>query len=563
MPVNDPGNVVEFSEVMSEIITIIENSEVESCIILGDFNAHPGTVFDNEVLNFCTDGNLIPADMQLLGRDSDTYTFVSDINGGRRWLDHCLVTESVLPLVSGVEVLTDVYWSDHFPLLVKCNLAMMKPMVHMSNKPCNKVVWGNRNEQQIRMYSNICNGKLKCIDFPSEFNSCCDTRCADLQHREVIDRFYDNIVSSLSQAAIESFLIKKGGRGGYIVGWNKHVKDAHREARLRFSEWVLHGKPSSGVFYNAMAESRILFKSKLKFCQNNQEQIQMDILASHHKSKKFGNFWKHTNKLNHRQGLPASIQGVVDPKQIANLFQERFRVQSPLQETQMMLGAGSVGSEAPFKVSSEDVSSIIENMTRGKSPGHDGLSIEHLLYAGVHLSRVLSMFFTFCIRHSYLPNELMKSIVVPIVKNKTGENSDICNYRPISLATVIAKVLDGVLERQLCKYVNVNEAQFGFRPGLSTENAILALKHTVRYYTDRRTPVYAAFLDLSMAFDTVIYSKLWSKLRDTTLPGDLIGVFEYWYSHQNNQVRWGDALSDPYTMECGVRQGGADLSHSL
>lgn len=50
-------------------------------------------------------------------------------------------------------------------------------------------------------------------------------------------------------------------------------------------------------------------------------------------------------------------------------------------------------------------------MTKGKSPGHDGLSIEHLQNAGVHLPRVLSMLFTFCLGHNYLPDDLMKTIV--------------------------------------------------------------------------------------------------------------------------------------------------------
>ncbi|KOB64375.1 RNA-directed DNA polymerase from mobile element jockey, partial [Operophtera brumata] len=75
-------------------------------------------------------------------------------------------------------------------------------------------------------------------------------------------------------------------------------------------------------------------------------------------------------------------------------------------------------------------------MKRGISPGHDGLSKEHLQHAGVHLRRVLAMLFSFCIGHSYLPQDLMKTVVVPIIKNRTGEASDKSKYRPISLATV-------------------------------------------------------------------------------------------------------------------------------
>lgn len=145
---------------------------------------------------------------------------------------------------------------------------------------------------------------------------------------------------------------------------------------------------------------------------------------------------------------------------------------------------------------------------------------------------------------------------MPIVKNKTGEVSDKANYRPISLATITAKVLDGLLQRQLDHYVKLNDAQFGFRPGLSTECAVLSLKHTVGYYTQRNTPVYAAFLDLSKAFYLVSYDIPWNKLRDTGVPVELIRIFKYWYGSQTNQVRWLGTLSDEYRLECGVRQGG-------
>ncbi|CAG9094257.1 unnamed protein product [Plutella xylostella] len=149
----------------------------------------------------------------------------------------------------------------------------------------------------------------------------------------------------------------------------------------------------------------------------------------------------------------------------------------------------------------------------------------------------------------------MKTIVVPVVKNRTGDLSDSNNYRPISLATVIAKVLDSLLNKHLDKCLRLHSGQFGFRAGLSTESAIMCLKQTVQYYTSRKTPVYACFLDLSKAFDRVSFDILWDKLAKE-MPQELVSVFRYWYDNQVNTVRWSNSSSGEYRLGCGVRQGG-------
>lgn len=77
------------------------------------------------------------------------------------------------------------------------------------------------------------------------------------------------------------------------------------------------------------------------------------------------------------------------------------------------------------------------------------------------------------------------------------------NYRWISLATVMAKVLDNLLRFPLDKHLIISDTQFGFSSSLSTDTAILYLKQTVHYYSIRKTPVYGCYLDLSEAFDLV------------------------------------------------------------
>ena len=221
-----------------------------------------------------------------------------------------------------------------------------------------------------------------------------------------------------------------------------------------------------------------------------------------------------------------------------------------------MNDAESCQSESSIRFNCKEIKDAIKNMKRGKSPGHDGLSIEHLQNAGIHMPGVLTMFFNLCKGHSYVPQEMLDTIVVSIVKNRTGDIADKGNSRPISLATVKAKVFDSVLDSRIGGYVQLHDSQFGFRSKLSTESAIFALKHAVKYYSDRKTPVYACFLDLSKAFDLVSYDILWEKLRKSGISESLISILSIWYDNQRNFVKWLNALSEPYKFGCGVRQGG-------
>lgn len=51
----------------------------------------------------------------------------------------------------------------------------------------------------------------------------------------------------------------------------------------------------------------------------------MDIIAEHDKSKNFSQVWKSTNKLKPKASLPASVEGLIALRDVANLFRNNFR----------------------------------------------------------------------------------------------------------------------------------------------------------------------------------------------------------------------------------------------
>jgi hypothetical protein len=101
-----------------------------------------------------------------------------------------------------------------------------------------------------------------------------------------------------------------------------------------------------------------------------------------------------------------------------------------------------------MKVSPQQISHCISQLDLHKAAGIDGLSAEALLHAHTRLYTLLSLCFNACFTHGFLPECLLDTFIIPIVKNKCGDMTDPNNYRPIAITNVMSKVLELlILER--------------------------------------------------------------------------------------------------------------------
>ena len=132
----------------------------------------------------------------------------------------------------------------------------------------------------------------------------------------------------------------------------------------------------------------------------------------------------------------------------------------------------------------------------------------------------------------------MKTIIIPLIKNKSGDTSNVNKYRPIALVTVASKIFEIILLEMLTPYLNTTDNQFGFKKGHSTDHCIFALKNVIQYYKSNNSPVYSCFLDVSKAFDRVNHWTLFRKLLNRGVPVVLIHIMLYWYRTQTFCFEW-------------------------
>ena len=103
----------------------------------------------------------------------------------------------------------------------------------------------------------------------------------------------------------------------------------------------------------------------------------------------------------------------------------------------------------------------------------------------------------------------MDSVVLPQVKNKCGDLTDVDNYRAIAkiFQTIILHDINDVDD-------NTDMYHFGFKKEHSTGMCTCVAKCTTDYYLKRGSYVFACFVDFQKAFDTVNYWKLFSQMLD-------------------------------------------------
>ena len=136
-------------------------------------------------------------------------------------------------------------------------------------------------------------------------------------------------------------------------------------------------------------------------------------------------------------------------------------------------------------VTVDDTICAIKELPSNKSYWYDGLMSKHFKYASYRLYVLIAIFLQSTMKHGFLPQQFMTTMLVLILKNKQtnkqtkNNNGDIAsksNYRPIALSTVASKILETILVNHFEEYIVTRENQFAHKKVLSTDISIFTIK---------------------------------------------------------------------------------------
>ena len=491
-------------------------------------------------------------------------------------IDRVFVNAALRTSIVSLSIIDSVInQSDHRPITCQFKFECARPAVDNKaslprSRPRYASRWDKANTDDYYRESYVY---LQHIQADDCFTSC-RMSCDHIVHIVAIDSMYTRIRCALQQAELHT--VPHIPVHGLRPLWNDYLDELKDKSIFWGNMWKNAGKPKFGHIFSIKSACALKYKNAVKHAVYEYEHKFDDSLYDHYIHKEPSEFWKcWSRKFNRAKmgNLPNNVNGVSDDTAIANEFMKHFgsvyydsnldviskaEYLNELDDDQLV-----TSPETNIElVNVELVDKCLRGLKLGKASGPDGLCTESLLNAHPKLATLLCALFRSILIHNYVPIEFGQGIIVPLIKDKTGDHSSLSNYRAITLIPVMSKLFEHIILDVCDEYLTSDDRQFGFKKHLGCGNAIFAVRSTMDYFNDRGSTVYTAALDVGKAYDCVQHYKLFTALLRVGMPRNIVRLLADWYSKLYVVVRWNNLYSNLFKVGSGVRQGSS-LSPAL
>ena len=173
------------------------------------------------------------------------------------------------------------------------------------------------------------------------------------------------------------------------------------------------------------------------------------------------------------------------------------------------------------------------------------------------VSHPLTIIFNKSLQEGKVPDDWKIAHVTAIFKK--GKHTSPGNYRPVSLTSIICKLLESIIRDRLMEFLDarslLSEDQHGFRSGRSCVTQLLEIIEIWSSMLDEGGSIDVVYLDFRKAFDSVPHQRLLKKAEAYGIRGKLLLWIESFLTGRKQRVivngdksTWADVVS-------GIPQG--------
>ena len=173
------------------------------------------------------------------------------------------------------------------------------------------------------------------------------------------------------------------------------------------------------------------------------------------------------------------------------------------------------------------------------------------------LTYPLTLIYQMSLRTGTVPSQWKHGNITPIHKGESRHDS--CNYRPITITSLLCRTLEKIIKDAVIKHLDDNEyitdAQHGFRSKRSCLTNLLMNLEEITAQLDHGHSVDQIYLDFKKAFDKVPHQRLIYKLQKAGISGHVLNWIESFLSNRKQRVNINGTYSNWKNVDSGVPQG--------
>ena len=178
-------------------------------------------------------------------------------------------------------------------------------------------------------------------------------------------------------------------------------------------------------------------------------------------------------------------------------------------------------SDLPFNT--KEVLKGIKRLNKGKVPGPDLITAEHLLHGGDILARCLMKIFNLMRSCEYIPVGFRRGTQIPLYKGKNTCSLNPSNYRGITLLSTLNKLYEVILWHRMESWWVTNKVICGLqgagKKGFSCLHSALMLQETLATSTEGNQKCFSVYFDVAKAYDTIWINGLFYQLFKLGITG--------------------------------------------
>ncbi|UYV65007.1 hypothetical protein LAZ67_3002795 [Cordylochernes scorpioides] len=340
------------------------------------------------------------------------------------------------------------------------------------------------------------------------------------------DQNLDSLVNTFSKQILNAMLaadmrIKvRPGRPKSKPWYSRECYLAKKSAKASLTTFK---ETNTDVDRNIYVSNRKRYTTLINFNKKKYLQEKQELLKN---ARDSANFWKTIATLKDK----SYIQGNITILEWQCFYNKLLSAETTIGSDLSTLSR--IDPELYCEISITEITREISSLANEKACGADEIPNEALKTLPFEHLVTLKNIFNRIINSGSYPLIWSKSIIHPIFKS--GDRDNPSNYRGIALISNLSKLFTSILKSRLRNWIEgrsiIPENQAGFRKGYSCQDHIFTLLSLIQLTLRRkRRKLYAFFVDLKKAFDTVPHSLLWSKLGELGLDFRFVNLIRNYF----------------------------------